>query len=212
MNKYFSFFVLLFFSCSDEKINWETETVERYNVSYKQDSLVVENLNYKDVKYFKNGRLQKKVIFSSSDDEKGTEVLNYKGGKVQSEYRSTDSTLLSKYDYNYENGFLLEKRAFDANNVLLRIEQYSYDDSGNQIEKIILDKNEIINRVYKFAFDNDGNELGFSVFNNEGKLILLETYEITQLDNQNRWVKKWAVRDSLIKAYYERTFKKNNKK
>lgn len=214
MIKYLFFFAVLIVSCAKDNSILDTETVERYDVKYKQDSLVIDKLNYKDTQFFDaNDRLQKKVIFDKTGKVKGTESLYYTNQNAKSEYRSADSTLLSIYEYSFENGFLLEKRAYDAsNNSLLRIEQYSYDSNGNQTEKIIMDSNEIINRVYKFAFDEYGNELGFSVFDNQGKIILLETYEITDLDDDNRWIKKWAVRDSVIRAYYERTFQKNNNK
>ena len=129
--------------------------------------------------------------------------------KLPPEYRLADNSLQSHYEYKFENDFLLEKRSYDAsNNALLRIEQFNYDIKGNQTEKIIMDANEIITRVYKFAYDNYGNELGFSVFNENGQILLLETYKITEMDASNRWVKKWAERDSTIKAYYERTIEK----
>lgn len=208
MVKYFILFIFILSSCEENKSKWTTETLERFDVSYKQDSLVIGNLNYKETLLFDNNeRLQNKTIYDKSGKVKGVETLEYSNNNATSNYKLNDSTLLSKYNYKYENGFLLEKRAFDAtDNKLLRIEQYNYDEAGNQNEKIILDADGIINRVYKFAFDDFGNELGFSVFNKEGKLVLLETYEITQMDNENRWLKKWAVRDSVIKSYYERTF------
>jgi hypothetical protein len=169
-------------------------------------------MNFKETKIFDEAdRLIKKITFDKIGNLKGLENITYSGDKAKSEYRMADGTLLSTYDYKYQNNFLLEKKSFDgSNNQLLRIEQYSYDNEGNQTEKIIMNSDEIISRVFKFAFDNHGNELGFSAFDDAGKMLMLETYKITETDDQNRWIKKWTERDTLIESYYERKIEKIN--
>lgn len=212
MYKYFVFIIVLFISCKSEVSEKYSDTITRYEVYYKGDSLVIGKLNFKETKVFdEHKRLLTKYTFDKSGNKRGIEKITYLGDQAKSEYRLMDNSLLSTYEYKYENNFLLEKRSFDgANNELLRIEQFSYDDMGNQTEKIIMNANEIISRVFKFAFDDKGNELGFSVFNEEGELLMLETYKITEMDNENRWIKKWTERDSLIQSYYERKIEKIN--
>lgn len=183
------------------------EKIERFNVEYRNDSLLTGVLNFKEKKYFtKDGELIKRELFDTDERLKGTEIITLGDHSSHSIYKDTNDVVLSKYKSKYEHGLLLEKRAFDSNDNLLRIEQYDYTETGQQKEKIILDANDKIQRVYKFAYDNYGNELGFSAFDYAGKLIALETYNISELDEKNRWIKKWGERDSVIYNYYERTF------
>jgi len=212
MHKYVGFLILILISCSSEKVDLYSDTISRFKVDYQGDSLVIGKLNFKETKiYDENDRLITKQTYDKNGMMRGQENIIYKKNNAGSEYRLLDNTLLSTYEYKYEEGFLLEKKSFDGStNELLRIEQYSYDDDGNQIEKIIMNSEEIISRVFKFAYDGYGNELGFSAFDDSGKLLILETYKITELDEQNRWIKKYTERDSLIRSYYERKIEKIN--
>jgi len=212
MYKYFILSIITLISCQTEKLDHYSDTILRYEVNYKGDSLMIGKLNYKEIKVFNaENQLISKKTFDKSGKEKGQEIISYKGENATSEYRLLNDQLLSKYLYKYKNGFLLEKKSFNGTNEeLLRIEQFSYDDNGNQTEKIIMTADKIISRVFKFAYDKFGNELGFSVFDDKGALKLIETYKITETDDQNRWTKKWTERDSLIRSYYERKIEEIN--
>jgi hypothetical protein len=200
---------LLLASCSDDSKK-RKETLEIFSIELGKDSLGVGNLTYKDVKYFDtDGYLYKQEFYNKFNELQGTEYIDRNKKEKHSEYFATDSTLLSYYNLVYEYDLLKLKSAFDGgSDQFLRAEQYKYDHRGNRLEKTILDENGAVNRVYKFIYDKFGNETGFSGFDENGKVFLIETYKITNMDKKNRWTEKWGYRDNVPYTYSKRTISK----
>ena len=192
-------------SCSDDSKK-RKEILEIFSIELSKDSVAVGNLTYKDIKYYdKDGYLYQQDFYNKFDELTGTEYIDRNKKEKHSEYFSTDSTLLSYYNLVYEYDLLKLKSAFDGkSDAFLRAEQYKYDHRGNRLEKTILDENGQINRVYKFIYDKFGNETGFSGFDQDGKNFLIETYKITEKDDQNRWTEKWGYRDNVPYTFYKR--------
>lgn len=199
--------VITIIGCGDDsKDQSRKEVLEIYSIVLGQDTVGVGNLTYKDVKYYdKDNVLTQQDFYDKENNLKGTEYIDRTKTEKRSTYYSTDSTLLSYYNLVYEFDVLMLKSAFDgATDQFLRAEQYKYDDDGNRKEKMILDEQGKISRVYKFAHDEYGNESGFSGFDENGEIFLLETYKITKKDDQNRWVEKWGYRDNVPYTFYKR--------
>ncbi|MBT8231562.1 MAG: hypothetical protein HKO66_01440 [Saprospiraceae bacterium] len=204
--------LVLLFACSPEaKVN-VIETVERFKVNQFEDSLAISKLEFKESKIFNNkDQLIERHSFDVNGRLKGFEKLTYNNGNADSKYFTSDSMMLSYYEYHFEHDILLEKKAYDASDsTLVRTEEYNYDEAGNLIEKIIVNSDGMIAQVYKFAYDKFGNELGFSVFDSSGKMILIESHRIVELDQKNRWTKKYSERKGIVRSYYTRKFSKIN--
>jgi len=207
----FSVFLFLSFGCKGDKVGNEkmtSETLRIYSIKLDKDSVGVGNLTYKDIKYFdSNNTLMKQEFFDKAEILKGTEYIDRSKKERHSEYYSKDKMLLSYYDMVYDSDLLMLKSAFDGQtNDFLRAEQYLYDDKGNRKEKVILDAAGKVDRVYKFSYDEHDNEVGFSGFDENGEIFLLETYRITKKDSKNRWTEKWGYRENVPYTFSTREF------
>lgn len=196
--------VLLFvnFGCKSDKSSKQklsSETIRIFSIKLDKDSVGVGNLTYKDIKYFdSNKRLVKQEFFDKAEALKGIEYIDRSKKERHSEYYSKDEMLLSYYDMVYDSDLLMLKSAFDGQtDQFLRAEQYIYDDKGNRKEKVILDAAGKVDRVYKFSYDEYDNEIGFSGFDENGEIFLLETYRITKKDSKNRWTERWGYRENV---------------
>ncbi len=196
---------LIIGSCKQDK-KGRKEILEVHSIKLVSDTVSAGQMTYKEIKYFdENNFLYKQEFFDKEGTLKGVEHRDRNKESKHSQYFTPDSILMSYYNLVYEYDILKLKSAFDAaTDQFLRGEQYQYDENGNLKEKSIIDQNGIIDRVYKFAHDDHGNEVGFSVFNKEGDLILLQTDKITEKDNQQRWTEKWGYRDNVPYTYSTR--------
>lgn len=185
-------------SCKSDK-KGHKEVLEVHSIVLLSDTVSAGQMTYKEIKYFDGSdHLYKQEFFDKEGSLKGVEHIDRNKKTKHSQYFSADSILLSYYNLVYEYDILKLKSAFDASNdQYLRGEQYTYDNNGKLKEKAIIDSQGIIDRVYKFAYDKHGNEIGFSVFDKNGELILLQTDKITKSDNNNRWTEKWGYRDNV---------------
>lgn len=199
---------MISFSCQSDTPIPKSEQLEIYAIVLDGDSTKIGKLTYKEIKYFNAaGDVIKQEFFDRANKLKGIEYIDKSKTERHSEYYTTDSTLLSYYDLNFSNEQLEKKSAYDGSTgEFLREEEYKYNEKGQRTEKIIYDAGGAISRVYKFVYDEYGNEEGFSGFDENGELFLIETYAITEKDKHNRWIEKWGKRHNIPYSYYKRIF------
>lgn len=117
---------------------------------------------------------------------------------TRSNYYDAGENLLSYYIYDYSNGRLKSKKAFDASSdELLRIDEYDYNQKGQLVKQYIKDSKGVTNRTMAFSYDQYGNEIQTTIRNAQGDIILNEEFKITEYDVNKRWLERWSVNNDV---------------
>lgn len=129
-----------------------------------------------------------------ADNTLHREKYVYKDGELaKSNYYGADSTLLSFYIYEFENGNLSTRYAYEGEtNDLLRIDEYEYNAAGQLTKQIIKTEKAKLSRSMAFSYDQWGNEIQVTIRDDLGNIIVNEEFKITEYDVDKRWLERWS--------------------
>lgn len=182
-------------ACSSEQQKLvKTEQVEMYdlkeiNGEFQQGAMsFAESFVYDEL----GNKLDHRI--RQADNTLHREKYVYKDDQlIKSNYYSADSTLLSFYTYEYENGNLTNRNAYEAESQdLLRIDEYEYDADGRVIKQIIKTEKGNVSRTMAFGYDQYGNEIQVTIRDDSGNIIVNEEFKITEYDVDKRWLERWS--------------------
>lgn len=122
---------------------------------------------------------------------------------IGTRYYSPEDSLLSYYSLKYnDKNQKISKWGFDASNdELLRMENFTYDKSGNMIRKDILSADNVLQSSFAFTYDAFGNKTAMILKDANGQELLTESYKITKLDDEKRWLENWGWRNDKPYSY-----------
>jgi len=169
---------------------YSVQGTEQYKIDTIQ-FIEKEMFDQRDVK------LEHHYLFPNGD-LKAKEIYDFAGGSKYakgSSYLDFDGNKLSYYTFMYDaTGNRISSHAYDAaNDELLRIERYQYNDQGLRSVKEIRDAKDVLNRSFLFGYDAEGIQNSLTVSNNDGKVLFREDYKIIGRDKQsNEWVEMWG--------------------
>lgn len=187
--------ILSLSACTSEQIKRiKTEQIEMYELREVNGEYQEGALSFAEsYVYDENGdKLDHRI--RQSDNSLHREKYVYKDSQlVKSNYYAADSSLLSFYLYEYENGEIKTKYAYEAGTQeLLRIDEYEYNTEGRISKQIIKNANGTLSRTMAFGYDNFGNEQQVSIRDDSGILIVNEEFKITEYDVNKRWLERWS--------------------
>ncbi len=187
-----------------------TEAIEIYNVVEDETGAGQGKLMYKEsTRYKGKNKPVWRQFYDNQGQPKGQEKYLYTDEDLptKSEYYDTSDSLLSTYLLTNDNNLKRRSVAMQgAQEEILRIEEFDYDDAGNRITRTIKTAASDVDKVYHFGFDEYGNETQLTVKDGNGKVLYIINYTITKKDKDNRWTESWGFQnDKPIQVKY-RTF------
>ncbi len=208
------FVFVSFYSCKSDSSSYQNtsyvEHLDVFGMRSAEDGFAPGNLLYGERIHFNQNDDRIKVEYLNADRSlKGTEryIFEDSPNATESIYSAPDATVLSKYLFNYdEKNHVKDKYCYDAEQNLLRIEEYEYNDKGFRTKKRIYNSLKELERTYIFEYDAYGNETMFSVYDKENKLLNQEQYKITEYDTKKRWVKKTGFTNEQPRSFKVRRF------
>ncbi|MFZ1751754.1 MAG: hypothetical protein WAU01_16255 [Saprospiraceae bacterium] len=206
--------ILALLGCKNEQSK-TLEKIEIYNTKGDGTNREKGQLMYKEITHMNGIKKEYTEYFNEDGTSRGKEVFIYEGASAMpegSEYFDPANTLLSYYKYVYNNKDLkVNAIAFEGKtDEKLRIESYDYDPAGHMIKKEIKDAANLTDRIYIFANDHDGNQTEMTIIDQAGDTIAVEKYQITQKDDQNKWIEKWGFVNGTPKTFHKRMIEKQN--
>jgi|GEM_PF-2326084 len=216
MNLKLAFYILLIVaicSCTqDQSANYAgiTEAVEIYTVTEDETGAGQGSLMYKESTKYKGKNMPIwRKFFDNEGKPKGEERYLYTTGDLptKSEYYDTNDSLLSTYLLTNDKSLKRRSVAMQgAQEEILRIEEFDYDDKGNRITRTIKTAASAVDKVYHFGFDDYGNETSVMVKDGAGKTLYTIDYTITKSDDHNRWTESWGFQNDKPMQVKYRTF------
>ena len=206
MIRIFIISIILLTSCNDKKLlTPSTEVLEVYGTVEDTDGYRKGDLMHYESKNFKDSKHIETIYYNGQGEAKGREIFIYKNDNdppSKSEYRDPENNLLSYYqlEYNREEQKIKSLGYDGKNGELLRIEAFDYKD-GNRTKKEIRNSADELQQVFVFNFDEFGNETEMIVLNGNNDTIAVETYQITQRDEKNKWLEKWGFLNDKPSTY-----------
>jgi len=198
--------VCITISCATD-IKKDISTLEIYTVQTNGETYAPDTMAYYETTHKENSMIQKIEFYYSNGKLKGIEKYQYKDEDNlpdESKYYGPDDKLLSYYVLSYDKkGNKVMSAAYDASNdELLRRETFDYDANGYMTAKRIKNANDVTQRIYTFENDEKGNELSMKVANTDGSLVASETYQITKLDKDGKWIEKYGIINDVPKTFH----------
>lgn len=199
-------------SCQQDKVVKRTTTLYAYEVNEAVESYSKGVLRYMEAEYYENDRIISKTFYNNDQTVKGIEKYNYQDRDSlpdSSEYFDADGNLSATYKFTNQDGHQVQRDGYEGDTgILLRQERYQYDPQGNRVKKIIFDGYSKIQRTFLFAHDKYGNETEMNILNEKDQLVIKEEYEISLIDDDNKWVEKWGyVGDQKTpKTFYQQSY------
>jgi len=205
---------ILAISCQPSDTAEHTETLYAYEVDVAAESYSAGVLRYMEAELFKGNRLHSKTYYNDDQSIKGVEIYKYEDQDSlpeSSTYFGPDDKVLAHYTFINKDGHQVQRNGYDGNSdELLRQERYQYDTAGNRIKKILFDSQDQLQKTYLFAHDQYGNEKEVTIVDAADRLLVKEEFEISFVDEKNRWVEKWGFvqGDKFPKTFYKQSFSK----
>ncbi len=205
----------LFVACSPSLMDNEVSKIIKTTVFSVEgsDTYQIDTVQYIEKEYFDHRDVKLEHQFLNPDGTlKGKEIYEFNAGSKyakSSTYTDNQGNPLSYYKFLYDaNGNRISSHGHDAaNDELLRIERYQYDDKGNRTIKEIRDASDVLNRSFQFTYDEEGNIKSMTVLSSEGKILLREDYKIIGRDKKtNVWVEMWGFRGTIPNSCKLREF------
>ncbi len=182
-----------------------TEILEIYDTNNEGEAYSKGALQHYESKNFKEGVHVETIFYNATGEAQGRQQFLFQEGSdnaSRSEYYSPEGDLMSYYEYAYDSdGMQTEIKAYDGqNDELLRIETFQYE-GNKRTRRDIRNSNNIIQRSFHFGFDQYDNETSMTVTGSEGDTLAIETYKITLMDAENKWLEKWGFVNDVPSTY-----------
>ncbi len=190
----------------------QAETLEVFSVKDVNGKNTPDQLTFKQIKYFNSDGTHFRSDFYEVDNTlKGFEVVKKEGASGESNYFDEAENVLAMYALEYNDHGVVTKTGYDGQTKEhLRTEKYQYNVKGELIQKSILDASGNVRRIYNMRYDEYGNEISLETSETVSGPKQSETYEITELDNNNAWLQKWGYVNNEINSFHRRSFKTIN--
>jgi|GEM_PF-6666389 len=87
-------------------------------------------------------------------------------------------TAFREEEVRSDNGILMEKRWFDAADMMKLKKVYNYDEEGFETENVFYDGNGLMLYTFKMKYDDSKNLIGEELYNEKDELISSFTYDV----------------------------------